>query len=260
MTRWMILLVLSGCVPPTSTKDTAPPDTTDTSETDTSDTGSGPPPDPLPAQEGTISAENSAGRHGAWYLPEGYNTHPVPFLLGFHGTGGEGTQMVSAFKDLAVTWGFGIVAPDSRATPEGVYTWEVATTPGLPTEDLLFAQTCLNEVLDIDGVELDRAHVMAAGFSGGGSSAPYLATWDDRFTRCAVLHGGVFPDGLGDHMVTCWFSTGTDDTVRSPDHVQGQADSMQAAGFPVVYEEFPGGHELTTQEKEALITWWLDGA
>ena len=214
------------------------------------------------ALEGTFVAENSAGRHGSYYLPAGYNLAPLPVLVAFHGTGGDGSQMVSAFRDQAQELGFAIVAPDSRQEPtSGAYTWEVGTEPGEVTEDLTFALVCLDELLALDGVALEPSHLAATGFSGGGSSAPYLATNtgdnDAPFTHFAVLHGGVFAGGIGDNIIPGWFSTGEDDTARSPEHVQEQVDSMVALGFTIEFRLYPGGHELGQQEREEMLAWWL---
>lgn len=256
----MFLLLLALACPP-DPKDTSPDPSGDTApDTGSDDTGEGPPPDPLPALEGALTAENSAGRHGAFFLPDGYNVAPLPLFLAYHGSGGEGSQMVGALRDMAMEWRFGVVAPDSRVDPGGQYNWEVATSQGPFTEDIYHAQACLEEVLAMEGVAMDEAHLLAGGFSGGGSSGPYLATNDERFTHCAVLHGGVFPGGLGENIIPCWFSTGEEDTVRSPEHVAGQADSMIAAGFPdVVMSVWPGGHNLGPEEQAALVAWWLEG-
>jgi predicted esterase len=166
--------------------------------------------------------------------------------------------MVSVLRALASAEGFGIVAPDSRRSPSGEYTWEVGTEPDEVTEDLLHAQACLDEVLSREGVLLDPERLLSGGFSGGASTGPYVGTRDPRFTHCAVLHGGVFPGGLGENLIPCWFSTGSEDTVRSPEHVAGQAESMSRAGFPeVVFSVYPGGHEMIPEETAALAAWWL---
>jgi len=42
--------------------------------------------------------------------------------------------------------------------------------------------------------------VLIAGHSEGGSSALYIASNRPFFTHIAVLHGGVFPGGIGPHL------------------------------------------------------------
>jgi len=216
--------------------------------------------DPEDAVQGTLEVQNSIGRSGSYYLPQGYNLTGLPILVAYHGTGGSGLDMVTTLRPYADTSSFIIVAPDSRVSPQGDYTWEVGSEPGEVTEDLLHTQACLEEVLGLPGVTWNETDLLAAGYSGGGSSAPYMATNDDRFTASATLHGGVFVGGLGDNIIPAWFSTGEDDSMRPPDHVEGMAADMEAAGFPdVEFHVFPGGHELTAAELEGVVEWWLPG-
>lgn len=207
---------------------------------------------------GTLQTKNSIGRTGSYYLPEGYNTEPKPMLVVYHGTGGSGLDMVYEFDDLAAQYGFIIVAPDSRIAPDGQYAWEVGTTDGEVTEDLTHAQNCIAEVRNISGVLINSEYVMSAGHSAGGSQAPYIATNDDQFTAFAILHGGVFTEGLGDRDVKGWLSTGEEDTLRTTDMVQGYYDSLTSDGFTnLTYKIYAGGHLLSDQEKEEVIEWWL---
>ncbi len=242
----------SGSTTPTNTGST---NTGSTNTTSTGATCTGTRPETTDA----LTTTNSAGRTGTYYLPEGWNQGPIPLLVAYHGSGGDGMTMINMFGGDARARGFAIIAPDSRVDPTGGYNWEVGTHPGEVTEDWTHTMNCIDEVLAL-GLEFDPAFVMAAGHSGGASSAPYIATNEEMFTACASLHGGVFPDGLGDNDVPCWFSTGKDDKVRTPDHVEGQAQSMRDAGFSdVEFRLYSGGHDVSQQEREELLIWWLDG-
>ena len=208
---------------------------------------------------GSLNTTNSAGRTGSYYLPQGWDQGSIPLLVAYHGSGGDGSTMITMFGDDARAHGFAIVAPDSRADPHGGYNWEVGTKPDEEIEDRDHVMNCIDEVLAF-GLEIDAAHVMAAGFSGGASSAPYIATNEEMFTACASLHGGVFPSGLGDNDVPCWFSTGKDDDARTPAHVEANAQSMTDAGYTgVEFYVFPGGHDVSEKERDALFAWWLGG-
>src|SRR5256885_3949886 len=55
---------------------------------------------------------------------------------------------------------------------------------------------------------------LIAGYSGGGSSAPYIASNRPPFTHTAVLHGGVFAGGIGPRRMPAWFSTGDRKSTR----------------------------------------------
>ena len=208
------------------------------------------------SQSGTLSTLNAAGRSGSYYLPARRSDQPIPLLL--HATGGNGAGFLSAFSAEAIERGFAIIAPDSRVSPAGDFTWEVGTEPGEITPDYSHSLAVIAEVQEQHDLLIDEQSVLAAGFSGGASSAPYLATNEELFTAFASLHGGVFPGGLGDHIVPGWFSTGEDDTIRSPEHVQGHLDSLIPLGFDELeLHIFPGGHTLSDEEIEGLVTWWL---
>ncbi len=212
----------------------------------------------LAAESGVLSTVNAAGRSGHYYLPERLAGEATPVLLGFHATGGNGEGFLGAFQAMAEQHGFAIIAPDSRISPTGEYTWEVGTEPNEITPDYTHALACLAELQDLHGLLIDERQVLTAGYSGGASSAPYLASNEDLFRAFAVLHGGVFAGGIGDNIIPGWFSTGADDTLRSPEHMQQQLDSMIPLGFAdLVLEIFPGGHGLSDQESRELTEWWL---
>ena len=208
---------------------------------------------------GTLTTRNSSNRTGAYYLPSEHKGEPRPLLVAIHGTGGNGSQMVEFFRDAAARESFFIVAPDSRLSPAGQYTWQVGDHPGDVTEDLEHVARCVEELRAMDGVRLDLARVLVVGHSGGASTAPYVASNREPYTAFAVLHGGVFAGGLGPRRMRGWFSTGDADPLRPPAGVQQAADDTRSAGFrDVVYREFHGGHGIGPEELNALMAWWLD--
>jgi predicted esterase len=165
--------------------------------------------------------------------------------------------MVSAFRDLAAKKGFIIVAPDSRMIA-GHFNWQVGGSPGSVTEDFTHALDCLAEVRAKPGLTIDDRHLLAAGFSGGASSAPYVATNQLLFTAFAVLHGGVIQGGIGMNVLRGWFSTGQDDPARPPALVQESVDYITGLGFTdVTYKVYPGGHVLSAPELSDVVAWWL---
>jgi poly(3-hydroxybutyrate) depolymerase len=204
----------------------------------------------------TLRTTNSSGRSGTYYIPRSRAAH-VPLLVFFHGTGGVGADGIAAFRSLADQDGFAILAPDSRVSPSGELTWQVGDHPGDVTDDRRHVMSCLQEMLVGEHLAIDPAHVLAVGHSGGGSSAPYLATNEEPFTAFAVLHGGAFPGGFGARRMAGWFSTGSADPIRPPPTVQSAADATRAAGFDVSIRVFPGGHGLGEDERAAVVKWWL---
>ena len=248
----------SACIDSQDAEST--PDTAGRADTaDSGDSGdSGVPDKPASAVQGELETTNSIGRSGSYHLPAGYNLVSSPMMVAYHGTGGNGASMLSMFGVLAVEQGFMIVAPDSRVSPTGDNTWEVGTKPGEITEDYTHSLDCMEELLAMEGVSLDERRVLAVGFSGGGSSAPYVATNEPVFTAFAVLHGGVYAGGLSENIIPGWFSTGEDDEARTPEHVEEQAQAMIEAGFEdIEFHVYPGGHSVFEEEKADVVGWWM---
>ena len=212
----------------------------------------------MPGIEGRLVAKNSAGRTGSFYLPAGFDAQAVPMLVAYHGTGGEGSHMVAFFRSAAASRGFIIVAPDSRISPDGLLTWQVGDHANDITEDYTHTLDCIAEVRGKPGVQVDERRVLAAGYSGGGSSAPYIATNERLFKAFAVLHGGVIAGNIGSNVIRGWFSTGESDPVRPPSGVKQSADYMTSLGFAdITFKTYPGGHEPTSAEAGDVVAWWL---
>jgi len=208
-------------------------------------------------EEGPIGVQNSSGRSGTFYVPAGSRLNGLPVLVILHGTGQSGAEMVATFRDLAKTRHFAIIAPDSR-DHSGQLSWEVGDKQGDVTPDLTHTVDCIAWVRSHAGFLLDDSHVLIAGYSGGGSSAPYIASNRAGFTHTAVLHGGVFPGGIGSQRIPAWFSTGEQDRLRPVELVQQAAASLSSLGFTTVtFHSYPGGHELSDAELRDLIDWWL---
>src|SRR5262249_43461162 len=48
-----------------------------------------------------VQAATSTARQGAYYLPNGYESRPLPLMVSFHGTGGKGSLMILRLQALA---------------------------------------------------------------------------------------------------------------------------------------------------------------
>jgi len=164
--------------------------------------------------------------------------------------------MVGVFRDLAKARRFAVVAPDSRDV-DGHLTWEVGDKQGDVTPDLTHTMDCIAWVRSHGGFPVDQSHVLIAGYSGGGSSAPYIGSNRPGFTHAAVLHGGVFRGGIGSYHVATWFSTGDDDRYRPPALVQQSVDALTSLGFSTTFHTYLGGHEMSPGELRELLDWWL---
>jgi poly(3-hydroxybutyrate) depolymerase len=206
----------------------------------------------------TLQTKNASGRAGAFFIPPEAAHGPRPLLVLFHGTGGSGAQILATFSTHAARRGLIVLAPDSGRSPDGAYNWQVPDTPGDEPPDVLHARACLGELYATAGLRIDPARVLAAGHSGGGSSAAYLGTTDPRVQAFAVLHGGVFAGGLGSSRSRAWFSTGSDDALRPPAVIERAAEATRPHAGEVTTHLYPGGHALSQAELDDLMAWWLD--
>jgi phospholipase/carboxylesterase len=209
--------------------------------------------------EGDIGVSNSSDRSGRYYLPPGYEQKEVPLVVLMHGTGGSGADILGAFRGLAAQRGFAIVAPDSRQAPNGMLTWEVSDRPDKISEDLTHTMNCVQALKSMPGVRVDSQRTLIAGFSAGGSSAPYIASNEPFFRAFAVLHGGIIPGGFAANRVRGWFSTGDSDPARPGDDVRRAMEQLKENGWTsnLEFKTFPGGHQLSVTELRAVIEWWL---
>jgi poly(3-hydroxybutyrate) depolymerase len=163
--------------------------------------------------------------------------------------------MLLRLQALAERERFMVLAPDSVSVA-GV--WSVAQPPDDVTEDYRHVMDCVREVLRVPGVRVDPARVLAAGFSVGGSVAPYLATRESLFTAFAVLHGHVVPGTWGRLRPRAWVSAGDRDRVRTVEYMRSVADHLTREGFPSVeLRVFKVDHSLGDDELAALVAWWL---
>ena len=204
----------------------------------------------------TVRATATTGRQGAYYLPRDYQTRALPLLVMLHGTGGKGSLMLLRLRAPAERERFIAIAPDS-VNIAGV--WLVGQRPNEVTEDYRHVMGCVREVLALPDVRVDRVHVLIAGFSVGGSAAPYIASHEDLFTAFAVLHGHLVLEGMGPRRVRGWLSTGDRDRLRTVDYIRSVGDDMtRREGFPEVETRaFPVAHTLGEDELTALVAWWL---
>ena len=176
-----------------------------------------------------------------------------------------GESVVTGFVRL---WrGFGLVFVVCASVPwiwpgwatgaATLVTWQVGDRPRDVTEDLSYTTEVLEWVRRQTLVDFDESRILIAGFSGGGSMVPYVATNSSPFTHAAVLHGRVFSGGLGRRNVRMWFSTGAQDDSAPVSELSVLVDRLRTLRFDVTDRTYAGGHSLGADEKLDLIGWWL---
>ena len=212
----------------------------------------------LPPLELQLSATNGSGRRGYLFAPARARDETLQLMVALHGQGGDGRELIAVLRPLAEQHRFAIVAPSSNyAGPLHDYTWTVGDHPNDVTVDYRHVAACVTEALGRTDLNVDSAHALIAGYSGGGSSAPYIASNTAPYAAFAVLHGGVFIGGIGPRKVPGWFSAGESDPIRPPGGVFANAQSMIRAGFDVTYRTYPGTHVVSSRELTDVVNWWL---
>src|SRR5262245_28271770 len=127
----------------------------------------------------TMKSSTTTGRHGAYYLPPHHESGALPLLIVLHGTGGRGVDILGRLRTIAERERFIVVAPDSASITGA---WLVDQRSDTAAEDYRHVMDCVHEVLALPGVQIDRTHVLIAGFSVGSGLAFFIASREDLFT------------------------------------------------------------------------------
>ena len=125
------------------------------------------------------------------------------------------------------------------------------------------ARTQMQEVLSLaqENLSVPTQSLVLGGFSQGAMLSTDLFLHSDiPFAGLALLSGTLIakeewltrlPNRQG---LPVFQSHGTDDPILSFSMAQQLRDHIQAAGLPVSWVEFPGGHEIPIQVLEGLST------
>lgn len=201
---------------------------------------------------GSLKSTNLSGRRGTVFLPKNYRKRTLPAMVLFHGSAGNGKIIADVFKNSAHSRSFIIVAPDSIDEAG----WEISESLSQPTDDERHIEDCIQELLSMPHVSISS--LIVAGMSAGAPVAALYGSNDSRFESFAVFHGAINLETLGSNHVPVWLSTGSSDTLVTPQREQGYQSSLTALGFPeVVYSEYDIGHGIATKERKAFVAWWL---
>lgn len=202
------------------------------------------------AQPGITGLNLGGFKDGVLLVPEGYTpSQPVPLMLLLHGAGGQGSQVLQRFIELANELRVAILAPDS-----GGSTWDRIYT-GQFRGDVTFIDRALRLVFE--RVAIDPARVAITGFSDGASYALSLGmTNGDLFTRIAAFSPGFANPGERVGTPPIFISHGTSDGVLPIDATSRQlVPQLQDLGYGVRYREFNGGHSIPLAIAREGVEW-----
>ncbi|PRY48689.1 phospholipase/carboxylesterase [Geodermatophilus tzadiensis] len=207
--------------------------------------GTDPPGPPLPP--GTTALDLGGQAEALVAVPPG-PPGPRPLLVFCHGAGGSAGQSLAAVGAVAADRGVAVLATTSVAA-----TWDLLA--GGLGRDVAVLDAALEQVTD----RLAVTRTALSGFSDGGSYALSLGLANGGLFEAllAFSPGFVAPPGR-EGRPRVWIAHGTHDRVLPVARCGRRvAQSLTAAGYDVVYEEFDGGHVVTPALVTAALDTWL---
>ncbi len=181
-------------------------------------------------------------------------------LLLLHGTGGDEEDLIPLGRALFP--GAGLLSPRGKVLERGAPRFFRRLAEGVfDQEDLARRTEELAQFIEAAArtYELDRAGMVAVGFSNGANIAASLLLRRPGLLRGAVLLSPMIPfepDTLPDLTGTSVFiGAGRADSIAPPAQAEQLAELLRRAGAAVHIHWEPGGHTLTDGEVEAARQW-----
>ena len=216
----------------------------------------------LSARPGTPSGSVSPGlirlgtgdvHDGYLYVPAAYQPGtPMPLVLGLHGAGRNASDPIALLTPYADAQGFLFVVVNSSD-----YSWDGVLDGYGPDVEII--DTALQRAFD--RVRVDPARLVIQGFSDGASYALGVGIANgDLFTRIVANSPGFIRESESPARgrPEVFISHGRNDPVLNIDSASRViVPALQAAGYPVTYQEFDGGHAIPPDIAQAAVTWLL---
>ncbi len=193
------------------------------------------------------------GRDGVLYVPDTAGRH-APMLIYLHGATGSGRTHLRPVLGAADRYGVILVAPDSRSEQ----TWDLLVEGGFGP-DVAFIDEVLEAV--VGRVDADLTRLAVGGISDGASYALSLGLGNGDVFSAVIAFSPGFLAVLDPVLQPRVFvSHGTEDRIL-PIDVCSRAfvPALRAAGYPVLFHEFQGGHTVPPAVADLALRWWLEG-
>lgn len=208
---------------------------------------------PAPAhtsiEAGVTRVPQSNGRVGYLYVPAEH-LDPCPLMVLFHGAAQFAARSLEFLQEPATEAGVALLIPQSLGR-----TWDVIEGGFGP--DVRAVDEALSWTFAV--LNVDAAHLAAAGFSDGGSYAlsvglvngdlfSHVVGWSPGFVSAPVRHGHP----------PVFISHGTHDQVLPIDYCSRRiVTQLRSEAYDLDYREFHGPHVLPPEIARAAFGWFL---
>ncbi len=187
-------------------------------------------------------------------------------LLLLHGYGADERDLGGILPYLDPEGHFVTVMPRGpRPTPPGFAWFDVESDPETALAGATAVRAELDDLIDATCAEhgLERGQTIVAGFSQGAGLALALGLSASERTHPAgvlamspfVVPGGLVVDPTIAAEVPVLAQHGTEDPMVPIARTRALVQALDAAGVPVVAQEYPMGHQVALESMEAARVW-----
>jgi predicted esterase len=200
---------------------------------------------------GTHSFTLPNGRLGRMRVTAGGRGGAKALIVVLHGAGGSAIDGLRAFRGGWSAPGLVLVAPASRGA-----SWSILRGPDRDIDSVNVALTRA-----LARCRVDPGRIAIGGFSDGATYALSLGLSNgDLYRSVVALSPGGITGGAPLGRPRVFVSHGEQDSILPISSTSDRiVPALRAAGYPVVYRRFQGGHEVPEAVAKEAVRWVLAG-